>query len=643
VVPPPQPAPPGEPDRPEPAGRRLGLLALLPVLALVVAALAAPISSGDLWWQVNAGRWMLEHTELPSTDPFSHTAGDRPWILEEYGSQLIYGLVHGAAGLTGLRVLGTVLALAVVLGAYRLARRQVPPAWAAAAAALFCLVYALKWELRPHLVSTLLMFWIAARWFPRSGARAPGPARWFEAWLLTAVWTQLHAESMFALLAAVAGLIGALLGAGWEREGGARRVGGWAGMTAAALLGNLTSPFGIEPLRYALVHREVPQRYIEEWFRPWILPGDPRFAPLTLGVLGAFVLCLIVGASFLLGQADARRRGGEARVRAVPWERLGFLALCLVMSLQARRFLFLGWFPALEALGVLLALRPSLAASRAVPAAAAVLLALPLASSHFVRLGRASLLEGPRTGGANATILPVHAAGFLAEAGTRGNLFHPYEWGGYLGFRLWPECLVFLDGRTVLFGEVIEERWLAERDHEVAAEVFEQRGIDVVVQRPFLAASGPRWRPPGDEGDWVRVWTDALAVVWLRADDREGLERAAHWWAGHGVELDPGTGVFEAQVLAARPAWARDRHVLHPEVLRRWERLDPDSDALAMARFWAGARMGRSARWELERWIDALAATPGREDEAARHRARLRALGPRDFLAELGGAGERER
>ena len=44
-------------------------LALAPSLVLVVVALAGPIASGDLWWHLRTGQWILDHGALPDTDP----------------------------------------------------------------------------------------------------------------------------------------------------------------------------------------------------------------------------------------------------------------------------------------------------------------------------------------------------------------------------------------------------------------------------------------------------------------------------------------------------------------------------------------------------------------------------------------------
>jgi hypothetical protein len=47
---------------------------------------------------------MLTHHSLIHNDPFSWTMGGQPFVGFEYGSQIIYALVHRVAGLAGVAI-----------------------------------------------------------------------------------------------------------------------------------------------------------------------------------------------------------------------------------------------------------------------------------------------------------------------------------------------------------------------------------------------------------------------------------------------------------------------------------------------------------------------------------------------------------
>src|SRR5690606_11065811 len=113
-----------------------------------------PIASGDLFWHLEMGRWILEHRALPVQDPFSFTA-TQPAELQEYGSQTLFALTERALGLGGLRHVGALLGVVVLLVAYRTALRRLDLPLAVAATAFFALLSAYKWELRPQLLSAL--------------------------------------------------------------------------------------------------------------------------------------------------------------------------------------------------------------------------------------------------------------------------------------------------------------------------------------------------------------------------------------------------------------------------------------------------------------------------------------------------------
>ncbi|MFT6714928.1 MAG: hypothetical protein ACJAVJ_002220, partial [Planctomycetota bacterium] len=101
------------------------------VVAVLLACLG-PIASGDLWWHVRTGVWILENGQLPTTDPFSHTAGDKPWILQEYGSQVAFGWLHSLGGFGLLKVFSAALSLSILAVVWRRARRNLEVSYAAA-------------------------------------------------------------------------------------------------------------------------------------------------------------------------------------------------------------------------------------------------------------------------------------------------------------------------------------------------------------------------------------------------------------------------------------------------------------------------------------------------------------------------------
>jgi hypothetical protein len=643
---------------------------------LVAFTLAGPLISGDLWWHLSNGRWMLNEGRLPGADPFSHTA-THPAETQEYGSQLLLALVERSSGLLGLRVLAAVLGSALLWAVWLNARRRLPRVWAAAAVALFAALFALKWELRPHLLSALALLAFETLLFPRRvtghglGARnngafggqnadsandsaallgrrpgdkrlpsgtfdaaLPGPRQWLLIGLLACLWIQLHAEALFAPIFAFIALLGALLSP-WigppATEGRFQNLRAYAPAFGAALLGSALSPTFLDSHYYALFQRSVPELYIEEWFPSWLLPGSPRFAPVTLGLFALFTLTFAAGLLRGFGCVPGLLRRAPAGPSVA---RLAFLAACLLLSIKARRFFWLSWFPAVEVLAWLsltCANSPRLwlrQASAGMALCLSLVSLLALYGSNYVRLQRENLGRQAYAASLDARLFPVEATRLLASTGLEGNLFHPYEWGGYLGFWLWPACRVFIDGRTVMFADIIPERWRAERDNDYAAQVFKEREVVAIVMKRLVERDGQwvAWRPPEADSRWVRAYGDQTAELWIRADQNAALERLAAYYGSLGIPFEPEEGFVELAALAADPS-LQQRWRLMPEVvfeelwdlgLSRLAEPQPSGTAVELnARDWLDLaecaqtrRLGRSARFALGRALQALGQSP---------------------------------
>src|ERR1700679_812227 len=76
------------------------------------------LNDGDTLWQIRTGEWILDHLAIPASDPFSFTAGDRPWVAHEWLAETLMALAWRAGGMAGVMVLAataTGLTAAIVL------------------------------------------------------------------------------------------------------------------------------------------------------------------------------------------------------------------------------------------------------------------------------------------------------------------------------------------------------------------------------------------------------------------------------------------------------------------------------------------------------------------------------------------------
>ena len=115
-----------------------------------------------------------------------------------------------------------------------------------------------------------------------------------------------------------------------------------------------------------------------------------------------------------------------------------------------------------------------------------------------------------------AGVFPERACDLLAAADVRGRLFHDVNWGGYLGYRRFPEQQVYADGRWLLAGEdsmADYPRLYLRRGppHEVEA-AYDAYGIEVLV----LPTRDVLRLPAVPPSSWRLAYVDETAAVMLR-------------------------------------------------------------------------------------------------------------------------------
>ncbi|MEX2176253.1 MAG: hypothetical protein WD872_17965 [Pirellulaceae bacterium] len=167
-------------------------------LALIFALVSFNrLNHTDLWGHLNFGRWIVEHRELPSADPFAAQPNARPLWHGAWLAQVAAYVVQQTCGNEGL-VLGHALLVTATAGALMLAvvRRGVPAGWAwVAGAALFVLNLPMGGTTGPQLFGQLgaALFLLACAELP---ARRH-PLVWLP--LVAACWANLHGSILIGL------------------------------------------------------------------------------------------------------------------------------------------------------------------------------------------------------------------------------------------------------------------------------------------------------------------------------------------------------------------------------------------------------------------------------------------------------------
>lgn len=451
-------------------------------LLLLATALFDPrlLNDGDTYWHLAAGGWMLDHGQVPHTDPFSYTKAGAPWQAHEWLSEVLMAGCFRLGGWTGLVALyGLSLAATALLLTNQL-RRSLSGLGLALTLALALACAAPNLLARPHvLVLPLVVLWTAGLLRAREAGRAPPP---WSACLMLA-WANLHGSFVFGFLLMGAFGLEALVEAPAKRRWPVVRDWGLAGglsLAAAAItpqgLAGLVFPFQLMGM--------TSLAGIEEW------------RAMDFATLGPFEIALAV--TLFVGLS----RG----VRVAPLRLILLLGL-LHMSLRHNRHAMVTALvaamvlaePFARALGQPQA-SPRPAGARAWLSAA--VLGLALIGARFAL--PVSRTDGPTTPGAAIDHVP---AALRARP-----VFNDYAFGGYLIFR---GVRPFVDGRTDLYGDAFMDAYdrMVRPDAAALAQTLNQRHIAWTVLPPAAPAVAAMDAEPG----WRRLYGDRFAVVHARA------------------------------------------------------------------------------------------------------------------------------
>ena len=523
--------------------------------AVALAVFLLPVVSPDIFWHLSAGRFMVAARTWPRADWLSFTMQGRPWVDFEWLCQLIwFGALH-FGGWWALVALKAAVFVAAGLCLWRLLDLYDV---GAEGKTLSLVAWAVAWiplnDLRPENFSVLLftvqLWFLEAR---RLGRKPPIPA--WSLPILYVVWANLHAGFFYGLVLFAIYVAVDLLrhgGAASRHPGESRGPGGnWLsrlrlaperrdfGLLLASAAATLVNPYGWGLHGVLWEHaRDMAtlQTYITEWQQPYLF--NAWLIPFWLLMLATMTVVF----SRWLQDRD---------VPAEHWLLLAFFSYSAAAHARLVVYLVLVAVPISAAhLGHLYWTR-----KRSVREPATVLATLAFAAFFLERMGPTLALRVPFI----PKYIPFETIQFVeANRETlRGHrMFNPWQWGGYLGYRLYPDLKVFVDGRY-LFHPLIEPMLRAKDSPEAYREFLDRFGVDLVlmraekqmfelpvslghgktatVSRPFFVAFLP-------EKDWAMVywsregfifarrknfpagWIDANEYRLLRPDDFAAIE-----------------------------------------------------------------------------------------------------------------------
>jgi tetratricopeptide (TPR) repeat protein len=220
------------------------------VVLLAVLLGSTRITDTATLLHLKTGQYLASHGVLPpSTDVFSYTATDRPWVNLAWGFDLVAAAVYAVGGFVGLSIVKALVAGVTFGVIVSISRPGLPTWWSSICAAAALLACHNRLAMQPYLVTLLgcaLVLWLLDGWVRE-------PDRVKRLWLLVPilfVWSNLDSHAYVGTVLVLLYALGDTVGS-WllnttplEPE---RRTKLWT-VAAAGLAVTLIHPFGWQSL-----------------------------------------------------------------------------------------------------------------------------------------------------------------------------------------------------------------------------------------------------------------------------------------------------------------------------------------------------------------------------------------------------------
>ncbi len=393
---------------------------------------------GDLHKHLTIGKYVLEGNYPPVNDIFSHTRYGTPFAPHKWLSGVFFYLSYRYLNEIGIVVLtGTLLAATFTLIYSDAVKRTNVRLATVLLVAGGAAVSSLHWIARPHIFTMFfLAIWLI--WNERLASGKTIPLWYFPALML--VWNNIHGEFISGFLVTIACLSGWLWNFIFNRSEADSKTGKRIGLvlimiTIVSLLnpvslrawGTLTDWMGNE---YLMEHTQetVPPNFLQSEF---------------LVLLGFLALSI-----FLLAMKPEK----------IPTRMALILAGFTILTLQSARnvhiygvvapFVLSGTLkgslnvPIVKHYEDLFARVDQGSSKFFWPGVTVLLSIILLIATPYGKIQRFS-----------PDFFPVEAVEWLETHPQSGEMFNPFDWGGYLSLTLWPEKRVFIDSQGDVYGE----------------------------------------------------------------------------------------------------------------------------------------------------------------------------------------------
>ncbi|MBE9531987.1 MAG: hypothetical protein IME98_04190, partial [Proteobacteria bacterium] len=519
------------------------------LLLLVFSQAFVNIYDYDVWFHIKAGEYMLSNFEILSRDVFSYTALDSPWVAHEWLFEVMLYIIAAIGSLVAVTVFKAAVICAIFALYLRHFRRiSISMPVTIVFLTLASLLARERFIERPEIISYLFSaaFIVMLETIRRNRT---GLISWKDdrLWLfpvLMVLWANFHSGAIFAIaicgayasgeiLSSLAkGLFGANKMSLKEIIGGSVKLRVFFSIFIAIFFVGFLNPNTLHVYTYPFLALDISSQTglnLAEYTKP-LWARDSLF-------FISFAISLII---ILINIIFNRR----AIVLAHMMLYIFFSALALkfnrniaiwaIVVVPFIAFYFeeiISWWSAVSpshpfkgeglkvARGEKLPVRGG-GVLRPLILVGSIILSIAMVAPFVVSTVQSNSW-GP---GIKEGRFPEAAISFLDDNSITGNMFNSYEFGGYILWRSYPERMVYIDGRSDIYTELLmEQKKLSILGFEKLIEKYDVNYLIMSYSKTTAGYVNPN---PVFGSELALIWFDDVSMVYLRrTDENEELIR----------------------------------------------------------------------------------------------------------------------
>ena len=475
-----------------------------------------PMGLSDYWWHMSSGRWIWENLSIPAIDYFTYTYPQddelrRVVILKAYYlGQLSFYFIYSLAGIWGLLIYKAVLLTVPLWLLWRyLCYKKVDPSVGLVLIAILPFLFYRFDELRAvvfSFIGVISVLFLIEKFIDKLRSGEAAGIYYFLLPATMLLWANLHRGFLIGWVL----LVGYLF---FEticliRRRNALEIPAYKKLLVV-LFGSvfitLLNPNGLGPLVANFSELNGPfVKVVDEFFPLWKYAGLYGAEFLFYGCLAVSVLA----GYFML-------RSWRTINPVYPVLMSGFI----YQGFMTFRF---SYFLAMMALALAAPAysKASFQLRSKFPQLVSVMLLVVLMVLGYFGYHRTALIYGPW----EKAYMPFGAVQYVQDKRPPGNIFNVFEYGGYLGWELYPDYKIFIDQRNLDYS-VYEEYGQARNGNY--QEIFNKYKIRTVVSyiaQPVLNKVPPIVEKLLYDKTWQVAYIDNVSIVFIQANAAAGFE-----------------------------------------------------------------------------------------------------------------------